>query len=157
METQAVEVIETEVVLEEAMSLNHARLTSRITWLLSAAYDDQYDVLAELEFELSTGRLKPDVSIIPKQIYNWREDIIRFLHPPITAIEILSPTQAFDAVATKINKLYFPAGVQSAWLVVPFVKTVHLFLADGSINTVTSGTLHDPACNVSLEMSAVFK
>jgi len=157
METQATEIIETEVVLEEAMSLNHSRLTSRITWLLSAAYDDQYDVLTELEFELSTGCLKPDVAIISKQVYNWQEDIIRFLHPPITAIEILSPTQAFDAVATKISRLYFPAGVKSAWLVVPFVKTIHLFLADGSISTVTGSILHDPACNVSLEMSAVFR
>ena len=68
METQAVEIIEIEVVLEEAMSLNHARLTSRITWLLSAAYEEKYDVLAELEFELSTGRLKPDVCILPKLI-----------------------------------------------------------------------------------------
>ena len=157
METQAVEIIETEVVLEEAMSLNHARLTSRITWLLSAAYEEKYDVLAELEFELSTGRLKPDVCILPKLTYDWQEDIVRFPEPPITAIEILSPTQAFDAVASKIIKMYFPAGVQSAWLVVPFVKTIYLFLADGSIITFAAGTLYDPASNVEIALETIFR
>lgn len=157
METQASEIIETEVVLEEAMSLNHSRLTSRITWLLSAAYDAQYDVLTELEFELGTGRLKPDVALLPKLTYDWQEDVIRFPEPPITAIEILSPTQAFDAVASKISKLYLPAGVRSAWLVVPFVKTIHLFLPDGSITTFTANVLRDPATGVELSLETVFQ
>ena len=157
METQAVEIIETEVVLEKAMSLNHSRLTGRISYLLTAAYENQFDALPELEFELSTGNLKPDVAIIPKQAYNWQEDIIRFQHPPITAIEVLSPTQAFDAVASKIRNLYLPAGVQSAWLVVPFVKTIHLFLPNGSITTFSAGILRDPASGVELALETVFR
>lgn len=157
METQAIEIIETEVLLKEVMSLNHSRLTSRITWLLSAAYEQQYDVLAELEFELSTGQLKPDVAVLPKLAYNWEEDVIRFPEPPITAIEILSPTQAFNAVASKIRKLYFPAGVQSAWLVVPFVKTIHLFLPNQPAITYSGGTLQDPATGIELPLETVFR
>ncbi|QKG52805.1 hypothetical protein [Hymenobacter sp. BRD67] len=80
MNTQAIEVIETEVVLEEAMSLNHSRLIGRLNVLL-AAYEEQYDILPELEFELSTGRLKPDVAIMPRQTYNWEKDIIRYPSP----------------------------------------------------------------------------
>lgn len=156
MHTQAVDIIETEVPLEEATSLNHSRLIHRIGLLLSA-YEEKYDILPELEFELSTGRLKPDVAIMPRLTYNWEEDIIRFPEPPITAIEILSPTQAFDAVASKIRKLYFPAGVQSAWLVVPFVKTIHLFLPGQVVATFSSGTVQDPACGVELEVSAIFR
>ena len=91
METQAVEIIETEVPLEKAMSLNHSRLTSRLVALL-LPYEDQYDILPELEFELAAGRLKPDVAVLPQLHYNWEKDIIRYPHPPITAIEILSPT-----------------------------------------------------------------
>ena len=157
MQTQAVEIIETEIVLEKAMSLNHSRLTGRISYLLTDAYEARFDALPELEFELSTGNFKPDIAIISKQAYDWQEDVIRFQHPPITAIEILSPTQAFDAVASKIRKCYLPARVQSAWLVVPFVKTIHLFLPDGSITTFSSGTLRDPACGVELEVSAIFR
>ena len=58
METQAIEIIEIEVVLDKSTSLTHSRLTSRITWLLSAAYEDKHDVLPELVIELSTGRAK---------------------------------------------------------------------------------------------------
>ncbi len=157
METQAVEILETEVLLEETMSLNHARLTTRITSLLFAAYESQFDILTELEFELSTGRYKPDVAILPQLTYNWQEDIMRYPQPPITAIEILSPTQAFDAVASKISRQYLTAGVQSAWLVVPFVKTIYLFLPDGSITAFSTGTLRDPATGVELSLEAVFR
>ena len=80
METQAFEIIAAEVTLEEVMSLNHARLTSRLCLLLSR-YDEQYDILPELEFELSTGRVKPDVAILPRQEYNWQEDIIYLSSP----------------------------------------------------------------------------
>lgn len=156
MQTQAIEIIETEVPLEEVMSLNHSRLIHRISLLLSA-YEERYDVLPELEFELSTGRQKPDVALLPKLTYNWEEDIIRFPEPPITAIEILSPTQAFDAVASKIRKLYFPAGVQSAWLVVPFIKTIHLFLPNQAVTTFSTGLLRDPASGIEVVVDNIFK
>jgi Uma2 family endonuclease len=156
METQAVEIIETEVVLEEAMSLNHSRLIGRLTVLLSA-YEEQYDILPELEFELTTGNLKPDIAVLHRQAYDWEEDIIRFPSPPITAIEVLSPTQAFDAVASKIRKLYFPAGVESAWLVVPSIKTIHLFLPGQPVTTVSTGILHDPATGIDLAIEKLFR
>ena len=155
METQAVEIIETEIPLEKVTSLNHSRLTVQIAAQL-LAHADKYDILAELDLALSTGRAKPDVAIIRKQTYNWREDIIHFPHPPITAIEILSPTQSFDYLASKIEKIYLAGGVQSAWLVVPFVKTIHLFLPDGSITTVATGTIHDPATGIELALENIF-
>ena len=157
METQATEVIETEVVLEKSMSLNHSRLINRLTVLLTAAYEDRYDVMPELEFELSTGRLKPDVAILPHLTYDWEVDIIRFPKPPITAIEILSPTQAFDLLVTKIRQFYFPGGVQSAWLVVPSVRVIYLFLPNQPAVVTASGTLRDPASQVELEIDAIFR
>jgi Uma2 family endonuclease len=113
METQAIEITEVETVLEEVISLNHSRLTYRISVLLSA-YEEKYDIMPELELELSSGRAKPDVAIFPKLTIDWNEDIIRYTHPPITAIEILSPTQAFDSLTAKIRKVYLPGGVLSA-------------------------------------------
>nr|GFD52480.1 hypothetical protein [Tanacetum cinerariifolium] len=101
MNTQAVEIIEIEVPLEKVMSLNHSRLIHRISVAL-LPYEDQYDILPELEFELAAGRLKPDVAITLRQQYNYRRDVLRVLEPPVTAIEIISPTQAFDALVEKI-------------------------------------------------------
>ncbi|MCY7351981.1 MAG: Uma2 family endonuclease [Cytophagaceae bacterium] len=156
METQAIEITEIETLLEETMSLNHSRLTYRLSVLLSA-YEERYDIMPELELELTSGRGKPDVAIFPKLTYNWEEDIIRYTQPPITAIEILSPTQAFDALITKIRKIYFPAGVQSAWLVVPSVKAMHLFLPGQPVSIVTSGIFHDPVSEVSLPIDSIFR
>lgn len=156
METQAIEITETETVLEEAMSLNHSRLIGRLTVLLTA-YEEHYDILPELEFELSAGRLKPDVAILPRLTYDWEADIIRYPNPPITAIEIISPTQAFDALVTKIRQFYFASGVQSAWLVVPAVRSIFLFLPDQPATVISSGTLRDPASKIELEMAAIFR
>ena len=66
MNTKDFEVIEIEVSQEEAMSYNHSRLTYRLSVLLSV-YEEKYDILPELEFELSTGRLKPGVALLAKQ------------------------------------------------------------------------------------------
>lgn len=156
MEDQAIEITEVETVLEEIMSLNHSRLTYRISILLSA-YEDRYDIMPELELELTSGRAKPDVAIFPKLTFDWEEDIIRFPHPPITAIEILSPTQAFDSLTTKIRKIYFPGGVQSAWLIVPTVRAVHLFLPGQPVTILTTGQFTDPASQVTVSLNDLFR
>lgn len=156
METQAIEIIETEVVLEEAMSLNHSRLINRLTVLLSA-YEEQYDILPELEFELSAGRLKPDVAILPRLTYDWEADVIRYPNPPVTAIEIISPTQSLDGLVTKIRHLYFPSGVQSAWLVVPALRSIFLYLPGQPALAIASGILSDPVTRIELALDAIFR
>ena len=156
MNTQAVEIIETEVPLEETMSLNHSRLIHRISVTL-LPFEDRYDILPELEFELAAGRLKPDVAIVPRQHYDYEVDVMRVLEPPVTAIEIISPTQAFDALVLKIRQLYFPSGVRSAWLVLPSVRNIYLFLPDQSPRVFTEGILHDPAAQVDVALADIFR
>ena len=156
MNSQASEIIETEVVLEEAMSMNHSRLIGRLTVAL-AAYNDQYESFPELECELSAGRLKPDVAILPRLAYDWEADVIRCLTPPIVAVEVLSPTQSFDYLVTKIRQQYFPSGVQSAWLMVPAGRTVYLFLPNLPPQVFTSGILHDPATGIDVSLDDIFR
>ena len=156
METQAIEIIETEVLLEEVVSLNHSRLIYRISMALSA-YEDKYDVLPELEFELAEGRLKPDVAIVPRQHYNYQRDVLRVVQPPVTAIEIISPTQSFDALVEKIQAQYLPSGVKSAWLVLPRVASIYLFLPGQPPQAFTTGTLHDPAAQIDVALADIFR
>ena len=156
METQAFEIIETEIPLKKVMSLNRARLTGRLVALL-LTYENQYDILPELEFELTTGRVKPDIAILPRQEYNWQRDIILYPSPPITAIEILSPTQSFDALATKIVDVLLAGGTQSAWLLVPFIRTVHLFLPEQPVSTFSKGILYDPTSGIEIMVEELFR
>ena len=130
MNTQATELIETEVRLEEAWSLNRSRVMHRLSVAL-LPYANRYDVLPELEFELVTGRLRPNLALLPCRTYDWEGDVLRYPYPPVTVMEILSPTQALDAVITKIKQYYFAGGVQSAWLVIPRLN--HIFPARPAI------------------------
>ena len=156
METQAVEIIETEILLEETMSMNHSRLIGRL-YLLLSAYSDQYDIMVELEFELEEGRLKPDVAVLPKSAYDWEADIIRCPTPPITAIEVVSPTQSFDSLVAKIRQQYFPSGVQSAWLVLPAGRTVYVLLPGQPMQAVAGGPLRDPATGLEVNLDELFR
>ncbi|MDO7876173.1 Uma2 family endonuclease [Hymenobacter sp. ASUV-10] len=156
MQTQAIEIIETEIVLEEVMSANHSRLIHRISVAL-LPYEDRYDIMPELEFELAAGRLKPDVALVTRQPYDWEKDIVRYLDPPVTAIEIISPTQSIDGLIAKIRDDYFSSGVQSAWLVLPAVRIINLYLPNQPVQVVSSGILHDPATGVELDLTAIFR
>ena len=156
MATQVVEVIETEIPIEETMSANHSRLIHRLSVVL-VPYEEQYDIMPELEFELVAGRLKPDVAIATRQAYNWEKDIVRYTEPPITAIEILSPTQSLDGLVAKIREDYFSSGVRSAWLIAPAVQSIHLFLPGQPVVTFSTGMLRDPASGIELEVAKIFK
>lgn len=156
METKAVKITEIETPLQESCSLNHSRLTYRICVLL-APYEAQYDILPELELELASGRAKPDVSVYRNLTFDWEKDVVRYTVPPLTAIEILSPTQAFDELVGKIRKVYFPGGVQSAWLVVPTIKAIHLFTPDQPVQIFTQGAFTDPSTGIHLNLADIFR
>ena len=61
-------------------SINHSRLIHRISVALDR-YDDRYDVLPELELELSTGKCKPDICVYANLSVDWLNDVIFYSHP----------------------------------------------------------------------------
>lgn len=61
MEMNQADVFE-EYISEDIMSVNHSLIINRVGVALSR-YDDEYDVLPELELELATGKCKPDVAV----------------------------------------------------------------------------------------------
>jgi len=109
MEAQSFDLIE-EFHSEDITSYNHSKLIHRLSVALDR-YEDQYDILPELELELSMGTCKPDVSVFPKRPEDWDNDIVFYTQPPIIAIEIQSPKQATTEITTKMNTIYFPGGV----------------------------------------------
>lgn len=73
MQTQAIKIIEPEVVLEEARSANHSRLIHRI-YVAPLPYEDHYDSIPE--FELAASRCKLSVASITKQAYTTKNRIL---------------------------------------------------------------------------------
>ena len=155
MEAQAFDLIE-EFQSEDIMSYNHSKLIHRLSVVLNR-YEDEYDILPELELELPTGKCKPDVSIFSKRPEDWENDIIYYDQPPITAIEIQSPKQATTDITTKMNKVYFPAGVQSVWIIIPPVQMIQIRTATGQKITYTDGLMKDPVTGFEVPFNAIFR
>lgn len=137
-------------------SKNHARVETRLIRLLSVSYEEQYDILSQISLQFRE-KYTPDISIFPLMEYDWSADEIRLSVAPITTIEIISPKQALTDVTDKIYKDYFPSGVQSAWVVIPTLRSIHILLPDQQILTFTSGNLHDPVTGIEVEVGQVFR
>lgn len=81
MDTNQADVFE-EYHSEDIMSLNHSKLIHRLSVALDR-YEDAYDILPEMELELSTGKCKPDVAIYENLPVDWLNDIIYCNQPPL--------------------------------------------------------------------------
>jgi len=154
METQITETEEFQS--EDIMSVNHSRLAFNLVKVL-IPYENTYDIMPELEFELVVDRAKPDISICKKIPIDWKRDTVRWKEPPVTAIEILSPKQAYNDLTDKVYNVYFPSGVQSAWIVLPSVKTIQLFLPNEIVRHFTEGSFQDPVSGVELNLNDIFR
>ncbi len=155
METATSDFIE-EFQSEDIMSVNHSKLIHRLSVALDR-YESEYDTLPELELELSTGKCKPDIAIYPKLPIDWLNDVIFYTQAPLIAIEILSPKQALTELTDKAYKQYFPAGVQSVWLIIPVLQIVHILLPDKTKQVFISGLLTDPATGIEIDINYLFR
>jgi len=135
-------------------SLNHSTVQSNLIVAL-AKYRSQYSFLPELTLKLNGESFTPDICVYPKRKSNWQQDARSLTEAPITTVEILSPSQAIDTFQIKFAA-YFAAGVQSCWLVQPFVETIFIFTPDGKIAVFHEGTLTDPATGITLDIGEIF-
>jgi Uma2 family endonuclease len=156
---ETIELTELEILRGKPMpSRNHSILEVRISHQIMEKYESDFDVLTELDLDLSAGPAIPDICIYPKMQFDWEDDdILKMTTPPITAIEILSPRQAYDVLARKIRKVYFPSGVRSAWIVMPSVRAIQLFVPGMSVEYFHDVLFHDPTTGIQLDLTQVFR
>ncbi len=114
----------------------------------------EYRIYTELSILINKVEYKPDVSAYPYQALDKKHDIIKMEHLPISAIEIVSPTQASQTIVTKIE-LYSKAGIQSCWMVIPYPTTVTVYTADTE-HTFFDGNIVDPVLGIELPIKNVF-
>lgn len=139
-------------------SRNHGVLQTRIASLLEVKYGKVYSILTAVDLELPTGKAVPDISIYPPiESLDWEVDVIKMTNPPITTIEILSPRQALTDLTDKNNVIYFPAGVQSSWIVIPSLRQVSIVLPNKSKLTFSEGLLKDPVTDIELDLADIFR
>jgi Uma2 family endonuclease len=137
-------------------SLNHGIIQSNLCFAILTKYRKEYSVISELSVELEKGKVVvPDLCIYPKKVYNGFKDRRKIAEPPLTAIEILSPTQGTDEFGEKFEG-YFAAGVKSCWFVQPMVDTIFVITPDKNISPFHKGVLTDPATGITLDLNDVF-
>ncbi len=138
-------------------SKNHSAIQSRLVIALGKKYDKKYEFYSELSLTLPDVKpAVPDICIFPKAKLDLLNDEIKVSDVPITVIEILSPKQSIEDIKNKFFEIYFPAGVQSAWLIIPPLRSVHVFTPDRKFTNYYAGKLEDKVCKVEVDLDDFF-
>jgi Uma2 family endonuclease len=133
----------------------HGTIQGEIIFQLKLKYSDHYQFSSEVTLD-TTPPSTPDILIYPKKQLNWKTVEAREKEMPITTIEILSPSQTLDTLAEKAWKTYFPAGVQSAWIVIPQIKTVTILLPGDQQLVFSQGILTDRVTGIQISIEKIF-
>lgn len=140
-------------------SLKHARIQKKLLRVLEQALEPTYEVLPELKILLDERGAVPDVAVFElaaMPVTQIGPDYIAVSNIPITAIEILSPTQLIAELREKSLR-YFAAGVKSYWLVLPELRSIAVYSESDKYKYFYNGqTLTDPATGVEIVVSPLF-
>ncbi len=137
-------------------SRNHGALELLIGSQLLIKYGATHSVFTEVTLD-TMPPLTPDVTVLyPKIKLNWTQDEVRVSTPPLMVVKILSPSQSLNELVDK-TQLYFEAGVQSCWLVLPTHKLIAVHTPDAEAQIFTQGAVIDPATNLSVTIEEIFQ
>ena len=159
---EAFEIAQSDYELERGKSMPsklHGRLQAKLIGLLYISYGQTHTIYSELSVALPPLYAKqvPDIALYSGVATYAAVDEIVVSEPPLTTIEILSPTQSLAELTNKIEG-YLAAGVKSCWLVLPELRSVSVSTQLGSYQTFDNpAKLVDPATGVELELSALFQ
>jgi Uma2 family endonuclease len=105
----------------------------------------------------TTPPTTPDICIYAKKKLDVREVEAKESKMPITTIEIISPSQTLEELQDKAWDIYFPAGVQSAWVVVPELKAIQILFPEGQQQVFVKDELTDPVTGIRISVEKVFE
>lgn len=142
-------------------SLKHSLLQSELIFLQKKENSEKFTIASELSLDFMPKDATPDICIYPKMEIdmNSEEDVVKMTEPPLTTIEILSPTQLLNNVISKIRQIYFTNGVQSSWVIIPSMKAVVLYLPGHDLDgyqLFKSGEMNDPVTGIKLNVKDIF-
>lgn len=158
-EQVAEEVIRSQYEIERGKpmpSKNHSKIQARLSNLILAQYEEQYDVHSELSLEAPNPPTVPDLCLFPAKPSNWREDEVKVSEVPLTVIEIVSPSQT-DTELTQKSRDYFAAGTKSYWLVQPVLRTIFVLQPNVDELVFHNDILTDPTNGISIDLKKVFR
>jgi len=138
-------------------SKNHSIVQGNLTTEINILYRKRFTLMSEIEISMpSKPNCVPDIAIYPKLKFDFLDDELSMTEMPLTAIEIVSPSQSDNDIIKKINR-YFNAGVKSCWFVMPSFRAISVYSSINKYEFFTSDmTLIDPATCIELPLSDIF-
>lgn len=134
-------------------SYNHSYLAYRLARLLDQG--EHYNIHIEMTLDIGGTDYVPDIAICQKQKIDFLHDKIKSEAMPILLVEILSPKQAINELTDKFE-IYFQAGVQSCWLVIPPTKTIVLFHDINQPRSYSTGPFTDGVIGIEVLVEDIF-
>ena len=115
-----------------------------------------YNVGSEITLDLGTPpNPTPDILVFKKAKLDLRRDKIRTTEPPVSVVEILSPTQGSFELMQRLDR-YFEHGIRSCWVVYPTSASVTIYDADGTEKTWSEGVVEDTTTGLTADLDRVF-
>ncbi len=136
-------------------SRNHSYIQSALVATLFNL--KKFTVYTELSLEIDDKEFKPDIALysLEQGIDSFSKDILRMTDMPLCAIEILSPRQFIESILEKFQ-IYFNAGVQSCWLVLPNARTISVYTDFDTVHSYSKENLYDEKLNLEMALSNIF-
>jgi len=138
-------------------SKNHSIVQGNLTTEINILYRKQFTLMLEIEISMpEKPNCVPDIAIYPKLKFDFLDDELTMTAMPLTAIEIVSPSQSDNDILKKINR-YFNAGVKSCWFVMPGFRAISVYSSIDNYEFFTSDmTLFDIATGIKLPLNDIF-
>lgn len=134
-------------------SYNHSYLAYKIAKCLD--HEEKYNIHIEMTLDIGGTEYISDIALYPKRQIDFLHDKVKAEEPPLVVIEILSPKQAVNDITEKFE-VYFQAGVQSCWLIIPPTKTIVLFHDIRHPNSYSTGHFTDSILGVEVAIEEIF-
>ncbi|MEM7537856.1 MAG: Uma2 family endonuclease [Chloroflexota bacterium] len=137
-------------------SYNHSYLTSQIVGhLYKQNNENKYNIHMELTLDINGTDYIPDIAFYEKQPVNFVRDSVKTQTMPILSIEILSLKQSVNDIIDKFE-IYFQAGIQSCWLVIPPTQTISVYHDTQKASSYSTGKVIDSAIDLDINIDDIF-
>ncbi len=134
-------------------SRNHGRVQTNLTG--EFLQQPEFSIYNELTLTIAGRDYTPDISVYPHEPVDFRHDEATRTELPLTAVEILSPSQSHQEVVEKAE-VYLRNGAKSCWIVSPPLRTVTVLLPNGREEVFHRGMAEDPATGLKADLAKVF-
>ncbi len=135
----------------------HGRIQLNLGFELKLKYQDKFNLVSEVTLDTQPKSSTPDICIFPKKRLRLKDIEPKSTEMPLSTIEIQSPSQAPEDLVKKAWEYYFPAGVKSAWVIIPSLKAVRIVLPDDQNFLFMTGEVLDPTNGISVPVDKIFE